>query len=513
MPSVPPSHDAEPWWKRCVAYQIYPRSFCDTDGDGVGDLEGIRRHLDHLSWLGVDAIWLSPFFRSPMRDYGYDVADYCDVDPVFGDLAAFDALVTDAHGRGLRVVIDWVPNHTSEDHPWFVESRSSRHNPKRDWYVWRDARPDGSLPNNWTEALTLGPAWTLDERTGQYYLHNFLPSQPDLNWGNPEVVEAMHGTLRFWLDRGVDGFRMDVVNLIGKDPDLPDETPDLVGLPHVALNDRAETRVLLRDIRALLDSYPDDRMAIGEVMLLSIDAIVDHLGPYGLNLAFNFPPLFGPWDAGAWRRSIGATERAYNAVDGWPTWVLSNHDQPRHRSRYGGKEAVARAAAVLELTFRGTVFMYAGEELGLADAEIPPERQRDPGGRDGTRAPIPWDATPGHGWATSDPWLPWPPEVESHNVASERDDPVSTLHLYRDLLALRRTTPALRVGSLELLDAPDQVVAYERRAGGSRVRVAVNFADVGVKLAGWSGAVALSSIGRDEIDEWLEPDEGVILIG
>ncbi len=342
---------AQPWWKSAVCYQVYPRSFCDTNGDGVGDLEGIRAHLDHIVSLGADAIWLSPFFRSPMRDYGYDVSDFCDVDPLFGDLDAFDRLLADAHASGLRVVIDWVPNHTSDLHPWFVASRSSRDDPKRDWYVWRDPTAGGGRPNNWVESLTMGPAWTLDEASGQYYLHNFLTSQPDLDWSNPEVVAAMHDTLRFWLDRGVDGFRMDVVNLIGKDPALPDDPPELVGLPHLVLNDRPETHALLADIRRLLDAYPGDRVAVGEVILLTIDGIVGHLG-HGdeLHLAFNFPPMMGPWEASSWREAIETTERAYLAVDGEPTWVLSNHDQRRHRTRYGGSEARARAAAVLELT-------------------------------------------------------------------------------------------------------------------------------------------------------------------
>jgi alpha-glucosidase len=459
--------DDPPWWKSAVCYQIYPRSFCDTDGDGVGDLEGVRAHLDHISSLGVDAIWLSPFFPSPMRDYGYDVSDFCDVDPLFGDLDAFDRLLADAHGRGLRVVIDWVPNHTSDLHPWFLAASSSRDDPRRDWYVWRDPAPGGGRPNNWVESLTMGPAWTFDEASGQYYLHNFLPSQPDLNWANPEVVAAMHDTLRFWLDRGVDGFRMDVVNLIGKDPALPDDPPELEGLPHLVLNDRPETHALLRDLRTLLDSYPDDRMAVGEVILLTIEGIVGHLGHDDeLHLAFNFPPMYGPWDAAAWRQAIDTTERAHVAAGGTPTWVLSNHDQPRHRTRFGGSEARARAAAVLELTLRGTVFVYAGDELGLLDATVTGDRVRDPGGRDGCRAPIPWDASPTHGWATDDPWLPWPPEPDVRNVASLDDDADSILHLYRRLIELRRSVPALNHGDLTLLDTPPGLVSYARTTDG-----------------------------------------------
>ncbi len=502
------------WWQQAVCYQIYPRSFCDTNGDGVGDLDGIRAHLDHLRWLGVDALWLSPFFRSPMADYGYDVSDYCDVDPLFGDLEAFDRLLADAHERGMRVVIDWVPNHSSDQHPWFTAARSSPDDPQRDWYVWRDPAPDGGRPNNWIESLTMGPAWTLDEASGQYYLHNFFSSQPDLNWANPDVVEAMHDTLRFWLDRGVDGFRMDVVNLIGKDPALPSDPPDLEGLPHLVLNDRPETHELLRDIRKLLDSYPDDRMAVGEVILLTIEGIVGHLGQGDeLHLAFNFPPMYGPWDADTWRTAIETTERAYQATDGTPTWVLSNHDNPRHRTRFGGSEAVARAAAVLELTLRGTVFLYAGEEIGLLDAVVPPERVLDPGGRDGCRAPIPWDATSSHGWATDDPWLPWPPEPEVRNVADQAGDPSSILHLYRHLLELRRTTPALLAGELELVDAPDGVLAYARRAPGSAVLVAINFGESAVEWGGLErpGRLLVSSAGRGALGGRLDGSEAAVI--
>ena len=514
-----------PWWTTAVAYQIYPRSFCDTDVDGVGDLEGIRRHLDHLTWLGVDAIWLSPFYRSPMDDYGYDVADYCDVDPLFGDLAAFDALVADAHERGLRVVVDWVPNHTSVEHPWFVEARASRDAAKRDWYLWRDPPADGSLPNNWVEALTFGPAWTLDEGTGQYYLHNFFASQPDLNWGNREVVDAMLDTLRFWLDRGVDGFRMDVVNLIGKDPELPDDPAELAGLPHLVINDRPETHALLREIRGVLDSYPNDRMAIGEVILLSIEGILGHLGQptepgrAELHLAFNFPPMHATWTAENWRRAVETTELHYGEAGAWPTWVLSNHDVVRHRTRYGS-EARARAAAVLMLTLRGTVFLYAGEELGLEDAVVPPERVRDPGGRDGCRAPIPWDGSPSHGWPVTagaevaDPWLPWPPDAATRNVADLVGDDTSILWLYRRLLELRHATPSLQRGALALLDTPEGVLGYRR---GDDVAVLVNFTAEPIDVSGVDldrvagGVLEVSSTGSASFDGRLGPDEAVVL--
>ncbi len=515
MPT-PPSTSETPWWKTAVAYQIYPRSFCDASGDGVGDLEGIRRHLDHLAWLGVDAIWLSPFFTSPMYDYGYDVADYCDVDPLFGDLATFDALVADAHALGIRVLIDWVPNHTSIEHPWFVESRSSRDNPKRDWFVWRDAKPDGSLPNNWTESLTFGPAWTLDDTTGQYYLHNFLPQQPDLNWANPEVKAAMMDTLRFWLDRGVDGFRMDVVHMIGKDPDLGDDPDEFVGLPHDMLNLRPETHEHLRDIRVLLDSYEGDRVAIGEVALLDLDDMASHYGEDDeLHLCFNFPVIFSQWDASQLRSIVNATYRTLGARNAWPTWVLSNHDFPRHRTRYGGSEGRARAAAVLLLTLQGTPFMYAGEELGLEDAIVPEDRKHDPANRDGCRAPVPWTAATPHGWSgDAEPWLPWPPLPEHNNPEVLAVDPTSILHLYRSILTLRRETPALRLGELELLTTPPGTLGYRRGSGPDAVTVLVNFTDGHIPVEG-SGAILLSTARDPEAvasyDGTLLPDEAVVI--
>jgi alpha-glucosidase len=505
------------WWKGCVAYQIYPRSFLDTSGNGVGDLPGIRSKLDHLTWLGVDAIWLSPFYASPMADYGYDVSDFCDVDPLFGDLGEFDRLVADAHELGIRVVIDWVPNHSSDRHPWFIESRSSRDNPKRDWYIWRDPPDDGSLPNNWIEALTFGPAWTLDEATGQYYLHNFFSSQPDLNWDQPELAASMLDTLRFWLDRGVDGFRMDVVNLIGKDPALPDDPPELDGLPHVIINDTPQTHAHLKDIRQLLDSYPDDRMAIGEVIAMGIDKIVTHLGDGDeLNLAFNFPPMHQPWSAPDWERAIRKTEAVYDAAYGWPTWVLSNHDAPRHRTRFGGSEPIARAAAVLMLTLRGTVFLYAGEEVGLEDAVVPEDRRHDPGGRDGCRAPIPWNGSPTHGWASDEPWLPWPPDAEHRNVEDQRADDGSIIHLYRRLLSLRHEHAALVSGSLEVIDSPGGVVAYRRGGPADSISVAINFTADEVEIGdvfGPDASLLVSSIGRDRFAGVLSAEEAIVVTG
>ncbi len=495
-----------PWWRAAVVYQIYPRSFLDTSGDGVGDLEGIRRQLDYLVWLGVDAIWLSPIYPSPMADFGYDVADYCDVDPVFGDLAAFDRLLEEAHRRGIRVLMDWVANHTSDRHPWFVASRSSREDPKRDWYIWRDE------PNNWVAAFG-GSAWTWDEATRQHYLHLFLPEQPDLNWANHEVVEAMHGVLRFWLDRGVDGFRADVIHLIGKDPALPDDPPELLGTSRVGFHDNEVTHELLRGIRKILDGYDGDRVMVGEINLGDSDRIARYYGSADeLHLAFDFALLYAPWDAASWRRVIAGVLDASRPAGAWPTWVLSNHDQVRARSRYGS-EARARAAAVVMLTLPGTPFLYAGEELGLEQAVIPPERAVDPDGRDGTRAPLPWDETDLHGWA-GDPWLPWPPEPETRNTARQRADEGSILHLYRRLLAARRASPALSLGRLAFLDAPTSVLAYTRAHDEDRRAVLINFTDAEQRVAlpgGWEAE--LTSDGRPWEPGVMAPSQAVVLRG
>ena len=458
-----------------MLYQIYPRSFLDTDGDGVGDIEGVRAGLDHLRWLGVDGVWLSPIYRSPMADFGYDVSDHCAIDPVFGDLEGFDRLLGDAHASGLRVLLDWVPNHTSDRHRWFVESRSSRDAATREWYFWRDGR-DGGPPNNWRAAFG-GRAWTWDGATGQWYLHLFLPEQPDLNWAHPGVVEAMHGVLRFWLDRGVDGFRADVVHLIGKDPTLPDQPRALAETDLVGVHDHPSAHPLLRGIRAVLDSYQGDRVMVGEVNLGTPVLLAPYYGAGDeLHMVFNFSLLWASWDAGQWAERIVESEAALTSPDAWPVWVLSNHDTPRHRTRYGGREDRARVAATVLLTLRGTPFLYAGEELGLLDADVPEAARVDPGGRDGCRAPIPWDDGPGHGWAGV-PWLPWPPEVGERDAATLRADEGSILHLYRRLLAARRRSEALHAGTWRLLDAPPGVLAYAREAGEDRRQVWANFGD------------------------------------
>ena len=511
---MPDLTEPAPWWKTAVVYQIYPRSFADADGDGIGDLEGVRGRLDHLAWLGVDAIWLSPFYPSPMHDFGYDVADFCDVDPLFGTLEGFDRIVAEADERGIRVIVDLVPNHTSHEHPWFVASRSSRDDPKRDWYVWRDGGGPDEPPNNWVGAfIDGGRAWTWDEPTGQWYLHQFLPQQPDLNWANPEVREAMHGVMRFWLDRGVAGFRIDVVHCIGRDQSFPDDEPPWVGIPHCAINEHPSSHAYIREMRRMVEGYDGDRVLIGETALPGTHWVAPYYGEGDeLHLAFNFAATHAPWDAERWRHRIVRLQEELDPRGAWPTWVLSNHDVPRHRTRYGGAEARARAAAVALLTQRGTPFLYAGEELGLEDAVVPPERVVDPGGRDGCRAPIPWEPAPGHGWGP-DPWLPFPPEAADRSAEAQRGDPTSVLHLYRRLLAARKASPALRLGALELLDVPDGVVAWRRRHGDDVRTTVLNQSEQTVAVA-LAGTVEVASDGEGEGQPFggqVGPDTAVLL--
>jgi alpha-glucosidase len=491
------------WWRHGVIYQIYPRSFMDSNGDGIGDLPGITARLDHLRGgpdsLGVDAIWLSPFYRSPMADYGYDVSDYRDVDPMFGTLADFDALVAGAHERGIRVIVDFVPNHTSDQHPWFTSSRSGREDPKRDWYVWADPAPDGGPPNNWRSSFRrVGPAWTFDERTGQYYLHSFLPEQPDLNWWNPQVREAMDDVLRFWLDRGVDGFRIDVAHKMAKDPELADnplieaaDAEDLSATDRARLlsedgrplrdQDLPEVHEILRRFRRTLDEY-DDRMLVGEVYLLHQPALVPYLGSGDeLHLAHNFVFLHQPWKASAFREVVEEFE-ALVPEGGWPDWFFGNHDHSRVASRYddgsGNGRARARVAAMMLLTLRGTPFLYQGEELGMTDVPVPPERRTDVDERDPERTPMQWDATPNAGFSSGSsgaPWLPVGPDYRTVNAEAERGDATSMLALYRSLLQVRRGSRALREGSYATLtDVPDGVFAYLRATDDEQVLVALN---------------------------------------
>ncbi|HWG86010.1 MAG TPA: alpha-amylase family glycosyl hydrolase, partial [Deinococcales bacterium] len=426
---------AHPWWQRGIIYQVYPRSFQDSNDDGVGDLPGITGRLDYLQWLGVDAVWLSPIFPSPMADFGYDVADYCGVDPIFGTLADLDDLVARAHERGLKVLLDFVPNHSSDEHDWFVQSRSSRGNPKREWYVWRDPAPDGGPPNNW-DSYFGGPAWTLDEVTGQYYLHLFHRKQPDLNWRNPAVVAAMLDAMRFWLARGIDGFRVDVLWMLLKDPEFRDNPPNPAwregDIPsgrqlRVHTEGLEETHGLIRQMRAVVDEFPE-RVMIGEIYL-PLERLVRY---YGLDLdeahlPFNFHLLQQrEWSAGALRALV----EHYEAVlppGAWPNWVLGNHDNSRIASRLGPQ--VARVAQMLLLTLRGTPTLYYGDEIGMRDVPVPPELTQDPQGkfayehsRDPERSPMQWDATRNAGFSAGDPWLPLAADYRAVNVEAARAD-------------------------------------------------------------------------------------------
>jgi alpha-glucosidase len=498
-----PEH--QPWWQTAVVYQIYPRSFAasrhrdrGTTSPVVGDLAGIREHLDHIQWLGADTLWLSPMFRSPMADFGYDISDFCDVDPLFGDLADLDALVEDVHARGMRILLDWVPNHTSIEHPWFQESRRDRTNPKAAWYIWRD-----EPVNNWNAAFPKGdPCWQFDEVRGQHYLRSFCVEQADLDWDVPEVEAAMLDTLRFWLDRGIDGFRMDVVHMIGKDLTRDDPAKAVASrLSHVPFNDVEVTHARLRRIRGVLDAYPGERVSVGEVYLLDEAAMSRYYGAGDeLHLSFNFRFLWATPAAAELRDRITTTLGHLAPLGAWPTWVLSNHDVPRHRQRHGGDEGLARAMAVLLLTLPGTPFLYQGEELGLVDAEIADADQLDPGLRDGCRAPIPWTADATHGWPGA-PWLPFPPESEVRDVDSQRNDGASILHLYHRLTELRRRVPGLRDGSLrwrdDLIGGREHVLAYER---GDGVVVALNLGDHDVswptEAEGWTDLLSTRPAGR-----------------
>jgi len=507
-----PAADAR-WWKTAVFYQVYPRSFADGDGDGVGDLPGILAYVDHLAELGIDAVWLSPFYESPMRDNGYDISDHCAVDPVFGTLDDFDALVAALHERGIRLIVDFVPNHVSSDHPWFTEARSSRESPKRDWFIWADPKPDGSPPYNWTASFTNESAWELDEATGQCYLHLFLPEQPDVSWANPEVEAAQHDVLRFWLDRGVDGFRMDVLNAIGKDPEPRDVPEQLVGLPHVVLTHHETAMPLIRRIRDVVDPPGAERFIVGEIVTGDVRQQASYCGDGdGVSCTVNFASVWAPWSRDAWRDLVIGMERAYaDEAATWPSYVLSNHDNPRHRTRYGGSEARARAAAVLLLTLRGTPFLYQGEELGLDDADVPAEVALDPGGRDGCRAPIPWTRADDHGWGPS-PWLPFPPEASARSAEAQRDDPTSVLSLYRSIVAARKASPALQRGRLELLDSPAEALVFRRRHGHDERIVAVTFgAEATVEV---TGTVVVATDGRapgSAFDGRLGADEAVVV--
>ena len=501
------------WWRGGVIYQIYPRSFADSNGDGIGDLPGITARLEHVARLGADGIWLSPFFRSPMKDFGYDVSDYCDVEPMFGTLDDFRALVARAHALGLKVMIDQVLSHTSDQHPWFVESRASRDNPKADWYVWADARDDGTPPNNWLSIFG-GSAWQWDTRRCQYYLHNFLSSQPDLNFHNPAVQDAILATVRFWLDLGVDGYRLDTANFYFHDAELrsnpgrgaPDPNkPDPAVNPfnpygwqrHLYDKSRPENLVFLQRLRALLDQYPDTTM-VGEI---GDDDGLARVAEYTaggdkLHMAYCFDLLGERHDAPFVH---GVLERFGRIVgSGWPCWALSNHDVTRVATRWGGPEpdpALLRLALALQASLRGSVCLYQGEELGLPEADVPFEDLQDPygitmwpqyKGRDGCRTPMPWSAEApdlGFGSGAARPWLPLAEAQRALAVDRQEADPGSMLQAARRLLHWRRTQPALVHGELMLLPVHEQVLAFVREHQGERVLCAFNLSAQPAELA------------------------------
>jgi alpha-glucosidase len=476
------------WWQRGIIYQVYPRSFMDSNGDGVGDLGGLISRLDYLRWLGVDAVWISPLYPSPMKDFGYDVADYTGIHPLFGSLADFDRLIQEAHARDLKVILDFVPNHTSDQHPWFVESRSSRDNPKRNWYIWRDPGAGGAPPNNWLSCFG-GSAWEYDAHTEQYYYHAFLREQGDLNWRNPEVVEAMLNVLRFWLERGVDGFRVDVLWHLIEDDQFRDNPPNpnwREGMdPYQKLlplytTDHSDVHGVIARMRRLVDQY-EDRVLIGEIYL-PVERLVQYYGADlgGVHIPFNFQLLLAKWHARDIARVIGEYEAAL-PEHGWPNWVLGNHDRPRIASRIG--PAQARLAAMLLLTLRGTPTLYYGDEIGMHDVEIPPEKVQDPFeknvpgrglGRDPQRTPMQWSAEKNAGFTTGEPWLPIAEDYTRVNVEVERDDPVSMLTLYAQLIKVRRGESALEVGQFEPMEADGDLLTYVRRDRKSAFLIALN---------------------------------------
>lgn len=477
------------WWQKGIFYQVYPRSYQDSNGDGVGDLKGIINRLDYLKWLGISAVWLSPIYPSPMADFGYDISNYTDIDPLFGSMADFDALLNAVHGIDMKLIMDFVPNHTSDQHPWFLESKSSRDNPKRDWYMWHDAAPGGGPPNNWLSVFG-GSGWEWNEHTGQYYYHGFLKEQPDLNWRNPQVQEAMFNAMRFWLDKGVDGFRVDVMWHMIKDaklrdnpinPDYKPEMPTYDQLLPVYSTDQPEVHGIVQKMRQVLDDY-DDRMMVGEIYL-PIHQLMTYYGDQnnGAHLPFNFLLLTIPWDSVKIAASISEYEGAL-PPGGWPNWVLGNHDRPRLTSRIGSEQA--KVAAILLLTLRGTPTLYYGDEIGMRDVPIPFNEVQDPQGlnmpdknlsRDPCRTPMEWNGNENAGFSESKPWLRIDKNFRSVNVESQRSDQNSVLALYKRLIQLRNSEPALSVGHYIPVHSDSQAISYIRETpGGSRFLVILN---------------------------------------
>ena len=486
------------WWRGAVIYQIYPRSFLDTNGDGVGDLPGIVEKLDYVASLGVDAIWISPFFKSPMADFGYDIADYRDVDPLFGTLADCERLLAKAHALGIRVVIDQVLSHTSIEHEWFRESRQSRDNPKADWYVWADARPDGTPPNNWL-SLFGGVAWQWEPRRGQYFLHNFLASQPDLNFHNPAVRAATLDNVRFWLDKGVDGLRLDAINFCFHDAQLRDNPakPEHLRVGrgfsadnpyafqyHHYNNTQPENLAFIEELRALLDRYPD-AAALGEISSEdSLATMAEYVNGRRLHMGYSFELLVDDFSAAYIRGTVERLEA--QMTQGWPCWAVSNHDVQRAVTRWGGEgatDALGCQLVALVCSLRGSVCLYQGEELGLGEAEVSFEALQDPygiafwpnfKGRDGCRTPMPWDGDALAGFTTGAPWLPIPADHRARSVAAQEADPASVLNSVRAFLHWRASQATLTRGGIRFFDAPEPVLAFEREHDGRRMLVAFN---------------------------------------
>ncbi|RAZ92913.1 alpha-glucosidase [Mesorhizobium hawassense] len=525
------------WWRGCVIYQVYPRSFQDTSGDGSGDLKGVTARLAHIASLGADAVWLSPFFKSPMADMGYDVSDYRDVDPTFGTLEDFDALIAEAHRLGLKLIIDQVISHSSDEHEWFVESRASRDNAKADWYVWADAKPDGNAPNNWLSVFG-GPSWEWDATRRQYYMHNFLAAQPDLNFHNRDVQDALLDTVRFWLERGVDGFRLDTVNYYVHDRWLRDNPPlasSVAGTngststygfqEHLFDKTRPENLDFLKRFRALLDEYPD-RAAVGEIgdeerSLQTLAAYVS--GGDKLQMCYTFDLLSPQFSAAHVRGCVEAFENA--VADGWVCWAFSNHDVVRHVSRWtrpgGNPDTVAKFAIALLSCLRGSICLYQGEELGLEEAELAYEDLRDPvgirfwpgvKGRDGCRTPMVWQAEADNaGFSTGKPWLPVPQTHRARAVDVQDGEHGSVVSAYRSILALRRRHPALVGGSIRFLDADGDVLAFVREDGGERLLCVFNFAG---EPAGWTLPAEIGQIEAIDlaVDASGSPEEGALTL-
>ena len=512
LTSIKPSNA---WWQTGIIYQIYPRSFQDSNGDGVGDLKGILQRLNYVQSLHVTCVWLSPVFPSPMHDFGYDVADYTGIDPLFGNLEDFDRLLAEVHGRGMKLILDFVPNHSSDLHPWFKESRSNRDNPKRDWYIWRDPAPDGGPPNNWLSFFG-GPAWTFDAETSQYYLHQFVRQQPELNYRNPAVLQAMLDCMRFWLQRGVDGFRVDVIWLMIKDAQLRNEpaNPDWDGVnPHASLlhihtANQLEVHQIVRAMRTVLDEY-EDRMMVGEIYLANADLVTYYGKQFDeCHLPFNFQLIGAQWDASTVRQIVDAYE-AILPQGAWPNWVLGNHDQHRLATRLGA--AQARVACLLLMTLRGTPTWYYGDELGMENVEIPLEFIKDPPavnqpelahivGRDPQRTPMPWDDSPNAGFSMPNvqTWLPLGDDYASRNVQAQSADPTSMLSFFRALTVLRQATPALQTGDYQSVNTDSKnIFAYTRTLGSESYMIVLNFADVTSLLnfqqLGLTGNVILST--------------------